>query len=257
MTTSFPPKVAAIRAQLLELLGTMSDGESLPAERDLAERWNVSRMTLRRAMDDLVVEGVIARRRGAGTFLTRPRLSRRLAMTSFTEDMIRRGRVPSTRTLEFKQRKADRAASQKLRVPIGESIYAFARLRLADGEPMAIESSMIQASLVPGLTAPDLEGSWYGLLADRYGIHIESATFNVEPILPDARIASWLEVPTTQPCLRLKIESLDGRGRIVEAGEATFRGDTYSLSAELSAPARGDSTQPGPRIAVHAQGETA
>jgi GntR family transcriptional regulator len=227
----------------------MSDGESLPAERELADRWDVSRMTLRRAMDDLVVEGVIARRRGAGTFLTRPRLSRRLAMTSFTEEMIRRGKVPSTRTLEFKLRKADRAASQRLRVPIGEPIFAFARLRLADDEPMAIESSMIQASLVPGLTAPDLESSWYEVLGDRYGIHIERATFNVEPILPDARIASWLGIPTTQPCLRLKIESLDGRGRIVEAGEATFRGDTYSLSAELSAPARGDAT--------HTQGATA
>lgn len=247
MTTSFPPKVAATRARLLELLGTMSDGESLPAERELAERWNVARMTLRRAMDDLVVEGVIARRRGAGTYLTRPRLSRRLAMTSFTEDMIRRGKVPTTRTLEFRQRKADRAASQRLRVPIGESIFAFARLRLADDEPMAIESSMIQASLVPGLTAADLERSWYEVLGDRYGIHIERATYNIEPILPDARIASWLGVPTTQPCLRLKIESLDGRGRIVEAGEATFRGDTYSLSAELSAPARG----------THTQGETA
>lgn len=242
MATSYPPKVAATRALLLEQIGGMSDGEPLPAERDLAERWNVSRMTLRRAMDDLVVEGILERRRGAGTFLTRPRLSRRLAMTSFTEDMLRRGRVPSTRTVEFRHRKADRAASQKLRVPIGEPLVAFSRLRLADGEPMAIERSMIRAALVPELTAEDLEGSWYELLADRYGIHIESATFNVEPVLPDATIASWLEVAATQPCLRLKIESLDSKGRVVEAGEATYRGDTYSLSAELSAPTRGDST---------------
>jgi len=243
VTTSFPPKVAATRALLLELLGTMSDGEALPAERDLADRWNVSRMTLRRAMDDLVVEGIIARRRGAGTFLTRPRLARRLDMTSFTEDMLRRGLVPSTRTLEFKPRKADRAASQRLRVPIGEPTIAFARLRLADGQPMAIESSMIRSALVPGLTAADLENSWYEVLGERYGIFIERATFNVEPILPDPKIAAWLEIPTTQPCLRLRIESLDGRGRVVEAGEATYRGDTYSLSAELSAPVRGDATR--------------
>lgn len=242
MATSYPPKVAATRALLLELVGTMSEGEALPAERDLAERWDVSRMTLRRAMDDLVVDGILERRRGAGTFLTRPRLSRRLAMTSFTEDMVRRGKVPSTRTLEFRHRKADRAIAQRLRVPIGEPVIAFVRLRLADGQPMAIESSHIQESIVPGLTAEDLEKSWYGVLADRYGIHIESATFNVEPILPDARIASWLEVPMTQPCLRLKIESFDGRGRVVEMGAATFRGDTYSLSVELSAPARGETT---------------
>lgn len=243
MTNALPSKVRATRASLLELLGTMSDGEPLPAERELADRWNVSRMTLRRAMDDLVLDGVLERRRGAGTFLTRPRLSRRLAMTSFTEDMVRRGKVPSTRTVEFRHRRADRASSQKLRVPIGEPIIAFARIRLADGEPMAIESSMIRAALVPGITALDLEGSWYSVLADRYGIQIESASFNIEPILPDAKLASWLEVSTTQPCLRLKIESLDHKGLIVEVGDATFRGDTYSLSAELSAPARGATTQ--------------
>lgn len=254
---SLPPKVATVKALLLEMLGGMSYGDSLPAERELAERLDVSRMTLRRAMDDLVVEGVVTRRRGAGTYLTRPRLSRRLAMTSFTEDMIRRGRVPSTRTLEFRQRRADRATSQRLRVPIGEPVFAFSRLRLADGEPMAIERSTIQSALVPGLTAQDLEGSWYSLLADRYGIHVESASFNVEPILPDARIASWLEVPTTQPCLRLKIESLDGRGRVVETGEATFRGDTYSLSAELSAPPRDDSTRTRAAAARPTHKETA
>lgn len=254
---SLPPKVANVKGALLEILGAMSYGERLPAERELAERLDVSRMTLRRAMDDLVVEGVVSRRRGAGAFLDRPRLSRRLAMTSFTEDMIRRGRVPSTRTLEFRQRKADRATSQLLRVPIGEPVIAFARLRLADGQPMAIERSTIRHSLVPGLTAEDLEGSWYNLLADRYGIQVESASFNVEPILPDARIASWLEVPTSQPCLRLKIESLDGRGRVVETGEATFRGDTYSLSAELSAPPRDDFTRTRTATARSTHKETA
>jgi GntR family transcriptional regulator len=108
---------------------------------------------------------------------------------------------------------------------------------------MAIESSMIPSSIVPGLTAADLEGSWYELLSERYGVHIESASFNVEPILPDARIADWLQVPKTQPCLRLKIVSLDGRGRLIEAGEATYRGDTYSLSAELTGPPQRSASQ--------------
>jgi GntR family transcriptional regulator len=109
---------------------------------------------------------------------------------------------------------------------------------------MAIESSMIPASIVPGLTAADLEGSWYELLSDRYGVHIESASFNVEPILPDARIAQWLGVTESQPCLRLKIASLDGRGRLIEAGEATYRGDSYSLSAELSGPGQRSTAHP-------------
>lgn len=226
-------RVAETRAKLVDLLGTMVEGQAMPSERVLAEQWSVSRVTLRAAVDRLVNAGLLTRRQGAGTYVTRPRLSRRLTMTSFTEDIQRRGMTPSTRVLELKERRADRLLCKLLRVPIGDRVISFTRLRLADGEPMAIERSSIAQALVPGLTTSDLEGSWYETLAGGYGIHIESASFDVVPILPDAQTANWLAISPSQPCLQLTIVSLDGSGRVVEAGASTYRGDTYSLSAEL------------------------
>jgi GntR family transcriptional regulator len=218
----------------MELIGGMAEGQALPAERRLANTWRVSRVTVRRAIEGLVQEGILDRRRGSGTYLTRPRLSRRLTMSSFTEDMRRQGKVPSARALEFREHRADHATARLLRIPAGDPVVSFARLRLADGEPMILEQSTVTAELVPGLTRTDLETSWYELLSDRYGVHVESATFEVTPILPERRVASWLDVPESQPCLQLAIVSFDSRGRVVEAGTAIYRGDAYSLSAHLT-----------------------
>lgn len=231
---ALPERTAATRRQLMELIGGMAEGQALPPERRLASSWHVSRATLRRAIEGLVEEGILNRRRGSGTYLTRPRLSRRLTMASFTEDMRRQGKVPSARALEFREHRADHATARMLRIPVGDRVISFVRLRLADGEPMILELSTVTAELVPGLRRSDLESSWYEVLSDRYGIHVESATFEVTPILPERRVASWLDVPESQPCLQLSIVSFDDHGRVVEAGNAIYRGDAYSLSAHLT-----------------------
>lgn len=231
---ALPERTATARRQLIDLIGGMAEGQALPAERVLAGRWHVSRVTVRRAIEGLVDEGILDRRRGSGTYLTRPRLSRRLTMTSFTEDMRRQGKIPSARAIEFREHRADHTTARMLRIPVGDRVISFARLRLADGEPMILELSSVAAHLVPGLRRTDLESSWYELLGDRYDIHVESATFDVTPILPERRIATWLDVPESQPCLQLSIVSFDERGHVVEAGNAIYRGDAYSLSAHLT-----------------------
>lgn len=236
LTAGSTSKKAYVRAQLLTILGGMAEGDAIAPERKLAEELGVSRMTLRSAVDDLVTEGTLERRPGSGTFLTRPRMSRRLVMTSFTEDMIRRGLVPSSRILSFGVRKADHSLSRRLRIPIGDPVVCFERLRMADGEPLAVETSMIRADLVPQLSEKDLEGSWYELLAERYGLTIDRATLEVEPVLPRPQIAEWLTVPTTQSSLRLTVQSFGRNGGIIEAGVSIYRGDIYKLSAELAIP---------------------
>lgn len=236
MAAGATSKKAYVRAQVLATLGGMAEGEALAPERKLAEDLGVSRMTLRGAVDDLVAEGTLERRPGSGTFLTRPRMSRRLAMTSFTEDMVRRGLVPSSRTLSFGVRKADNGLSRRLRIPVGDPVVCFERLRLADGEPLSVETTMIRADFVPDLAESDLEGSWYELLAERYGLSIDRATLEVEPVLPRPQIAQWLGVPATQPSLRLTVQSFGRDGAIIEAGISVYRGDIYKLSAELAIP---------------------
>ncbi|KRA24044.1 hypothetical protein ASD65_06115 [Microbacterium sp. Root61] len=224
------------RSQLVALLGQLSEGDALPGERELAEQFGVSRMTLRRAVDELALDGTLERRPGAGTFVSRSRMTRRIAMTSFSDDMRRRGLQPETRVLSFATRRANRVSAHRLRIPVGDSIVAFDRLRSASGEPLAVETTMIAAALVPGLREDDLSTSWYELLADRWGIIIDRAGLEMEAVLPRPEILSQLGIDAAQPCIQLKVTSLDRNGRVVEVGRSVYRGDRYSLGAELIGP---------------------
>jgi DNA-binding GntR family transcriptional regulator len=233
-----PGKVGEVRARLLDLVDLMPEGAPLPPERELAERWRVARMTLRRAMDDLVLQDLLVRRQGSGTFTSRPKVSRRLAMTSFSEEMRRRGMRPASRTLELRRRRGDRARCRLLRIPAGELIVEFVRLRLADDAPMALERTFVPDSYVPGLSIDDLDNSWYELLSTRYGTDIVTGTCHMDPVLPDQRTAEHLRITVSQPCLRIRGISLDAQGRVMESCEATYRGDRYAITADLRRPSR-------------------
>lgn len=233
MRSSLPGKAAEIRALLLNLIDSLPEGVALPAERELAARWNVARMTLRRAVDELVIEELLVRRHGSGTYTTRPKVAKWLGMMSFSDDIRRRGLQPGTKTLEFRQVKADRAVARRLRIPVGDQVITFTRLRLADDMPMVVERTALPGSYVPGITAADVNGSLYELLGDRYGIELVSGTSRLEPTMPDAKTADWLDIPTTQPCLASYGVSFDRQERVFEYTTAVYRGDRYAFTAEL------------------------
>ncbi|GAB3826651.1 GntR family transcriptional regulator [Kribbella italica] len=233
MPSSLPGKAAEIRALLLSLIDTLPQGAALPAERELAVRWNVARMTLRRAVDELVIEELLVRRHGSGTYTARPKVAKWLGMIGFSEDIRRRGMTPGSRTLEFRREKASRPAARRLRIPVGDPVLTFTRLRLADDLPMVVEHTTVPGSYVPGLEAEDLDGSLYELLTARYGIELVSGTSKLEPVLPDAKTAGWLDIPSTQPCLASYGISFDRRERVFEYTSAVYRGDRYAFTAEL------------------------
>jgi GntR family transcriptional regulator len=245
MHGSLPGKAAEIRALLLSLIDTLPEGAALPPERELAVRWNVARMTLRRAVDELVIEELLVRRHGSGTYTTRPKVAKWLGMIGFSEDVRRRGMRPGSTMLEFRHLKAERAAARRLRIPVGDPIITFTRLRLADDVPMVVERTTLPAGYVPGLQAEDLNGSLYDLLTTRYAIDHVSGTSRIEPVMPDTKTAGWLDIPTTQPCLAVHGISFDGRDRVFEYTSALYRGDRYAFTTELR-------TTPTPR--ANAQG---
>ncbi|GAA4443024.1 GntR family transcriptional regulator [Phytohabitans houttuyneae] len=234
-------KAAEARARLLDLIDSLPTGERIPAERELAERWSVARMTLRKAIDRLVLDGLLERRQRQGTYTCRPRVPRHLTIASFTEEMTRRGVRASNKTLDLRRMRATVQMARQLRVPEGDPVTRFIRLRLGDDEPLAVETNLVPARLFPDLTEADLEGSWYALMAERYGIDIISGTAHVEPALPDQRTAELLCIPATQPCFRIQTLVRDRRGRVVEYGESMYRGDYYTITVELL-PTAGDRT---------------
>src|SRR5215204_4459648 len=174
-------KQSETRGSVLDLIERLEVGEAIPSERQLSADLGVSRLTVRAALDELVREGYLLRRRGAGTFVSEPKIAQELTMTSFTEDMRRRGLRPESRTLELKVTPAGARLGRFLHLSPGEPIIVAKRLRMADHEAMAIETLHVRESLVPGLSAKDLQQkSFYELLRDRYGIVIAGGTQTIE-----------------------------------------------------------------------------
>jgi GntR family transcriptional regulator len=231
-----PPKVTKqshTRQQVLDLIGRLGVGAAIPSERQLSADLGVSRLTLRAALDDLAREGYLVRRRGSGTYVQQPKISQELTMTSFSEDMRRRGMTPGSRTLSLKTQLAGPRLGRFLNVSPGEEIVVAKRLRLADGETMAIETLHIPASLVPGLTQKALDGSFYELLRERYDVVIASGTQTIEPTVTNEEESAALGVPLHSPAFLFERTSRDEAGRTLEFVRSIYRGDRYRIVTEL------------------------
>jgi GntR family transcriptional regulator len=239
---SAPPKVtkqSATRQQVLDLIEQLGIGTAIPSERQLSADLGVSRLTVRAALAELAHEGYLVRRRGSGTYVQQPsKISQELTMTSFSEDMRRRGMVPASRTISLETILAGARLGRALQVSPSEEILMVKRLRLADGEPMAIETLHIPKALVPGLGPSDLDGaaSFYALLAEKYDLVISSGTQAIEPTVTNEEESAALHVPLHSPAFLFERTSREQSERTVEFVRSVYRGDRYRIVTELSSP---------------------
>jgi len=224
------------RDRVFDLIERLGVGEAIPSERQLSADLGVSRLTVRAALDDLAREGYLVRRRGSGTFVSEPKIAQELTMTSFTEDMRRRGMDPASRTLGLEIVPAGARLGRFLHVSPSEPIVVAKRLRLADRETMAIETLHVRESLVPGLTAADLErGSFYELLRARYGIVISGGVQTIEPTVTNEDESEALGVPLHSPAFLFERVTRSQRDELVEFVHSIYRGDRYRLVTDLTA----------------------
>jgi GntR family transcriptional regulator len=227
-------KYEFIRDQVLDLLETLDPGSAIPPERVLCERFGVSRMTLRRAVDDLVREGFLERQHGRGTFVAVPKIAQPLTMTSFTEDMRRRGFAPASRTLSLTRVSAGAPLGRRLEISPAATVLQIRRLRLADNQPMAIETLHVPEALVPGLTAADLvDTSFYELLDLRYGFVIASGRQTIEPTVTNEEESELLGVPVHSPAFLFERTTRVQHGTVIEFVRSVYRGDRYQFEVEL------------------------
>ena len=240
------------RQRVLDLIENLNVGDSIPSERQLAGDLGVSRLTVRAALDELVREGYLLRRRGAGTFVAEPKVAKGMTISSFSEDMRQRGLTPGSRTLELQVVPAGARLGRILHVSPAEPVTVAKRLRLADGEPMAIELLHVRESLLPGLSATDLEAdSFYDLLANRYGIEIVGGEQTVEPTVTDEEESATLGVPLHSPALLFERVTRTTTGEIVEFTVSVYRGDRYRIVSEL-----GVGGQPAQPLSIVARAAT-
>ena len=222
------------RDRVLDLIESLSVGEAIPAERHLAAELGVSRLTLRAALDELGRDGHLDRRHGSGTYVTEPKIAQPLTLTSFSDDMRRRGMTPGSRTLELATTSAGARLAHRLGVSPEARLVRVKRLRLADGQPMAMEVLHVPEQLVPGLTRQDFEDhSFYELLRERYGITISAGTQSIEPTVTNEEESEVLNVPLHTPAFLFERTTVSESGRIVEFVRSIYRGDRYRLVADL------------------------
>jgi GntR family transcriptional regulator len=230
-------KQSEARTRVLDLIDRLGVGDAIPSERQLTVDLGVSRLTVRAALDELVREGYLVRRRGSGTFVSEPKIAQELTMTSFTDDMRRRGLSPASRTLSLEIVPAGARLGRILHVSPSERVVVATRLRLADRETMAIEELHVRESLVPGLSARELEEqSFYGLLRERYGIEIVGGMQTIEPTVTNEEESSALGVPLHSPAFLFERVTRAESGEVVEYVRSIYRGDRYRLVTELGAP---------------------
>jgi GntR family transcriptional regulator len=205
--------------------------DALPAERDLAVAFDVSRITVRKALDGLVADGLLVRRQGSGNFVSR-RVEKNFSMlTSFSEDMRSRGRTPSSVWLRRSEGTVTPDEAMALRLSPGTRVYRFHRLRYADSAPMAIEFATVVATALPSIDS--VESSLYETL-ERTGHRPVHALQRLRAVLLNTEQADLLKAsPGDAGLLVERLGSLRD-GRAVEISQSYYRGDTYDFVAELS-----------------------
>lgn len=238
--TSPVPKWQQLHDILLDLIvGELSVDAMVPSERQLAQRFGLSRMTARQALDHLVSAGWLYRVQGRGTFVARPKIDMPLRLASFTEDMVERGLRPGATDLDSRTVRANAALARQLSLRTGQRVHVIERLRTADGLPMAIERFHLPAMLAPDLLAHRLTGrSLYALLEQEYGIVPDEGTQTIAAGTVEPADGRLLGLPRSAAVLLLQRRSR-AHGHPVEYTVSTYRADRYQLHSSLAVPTAG------------------
>ena len=208
--------------------GILKEEAVIPSEREYAERFQISRMTVRQAINNLVSEGYLKRQKGRGTFVNRKKVEQELqGMTSFTEDMLSRGMNPSSTLLSFQIIPADKNTASDLKIEENDSIYKIKRIRLADGAPMALETAYIPVQIVPGLTEENSNLSLYQYIEEHLSLSISEANQEIEASVADSYDAENLGINLGDPTLLIGRISYLTDGIPFELVKSTFRADRY------------------------------
>jgi len=209
--------------------GAYKSGELIPSEAELVDSYGVSRITVRRALDGLVSEGLLSRFRGKGTVVNAPRfLDDSFRLESFKEKTSRSSSRFSTRVLEVDSIQATVLVAHHMGIEEGDQLIYVKRLRLLEEDPVGLFENYIRASI--GVSVEDdFAGSIYGLIEQKCGIGIKTAKRDISSVLADKDTAALMGLERPFPLLSLKTRSCDARGAVIEYSEGFYRTDRYQL----------------------------
>jgi GntR family transcriptional regulator len=238
---TFPNRSIPLYYQLENILRSKIEGgevlpnHKLPTEQELSREYKISRATVRQALAALVSEGLLYRKQGKGTFVTeKAAQTKSVKLTGFTEDLFTEGHRAEVKVIEIRPVPAPDRVAGILRVPVGQEIFRFKRLRSVDGAPFSYVVNYLTVEVGQKITEQDLQHhTMLHLLEEKLGIPLGTIRHSVEAMKADVEVASLLGVGVFEPVLYMDTAVFSADGQAVEAVDTFFRSDRYRYTVEL------------------------
>jgi GntR family transcriptional regulator len=216
--------------------GDLKAGDQLPTEDDLIARFEVSRITVRRAIQNLVNRGLVEVRRGKGTFVAAPKITQELTeLSGFVEDMHALGRKPTARVISKEVVTADADVASHLALTRGERVVRIRRVRLADGVPLSFDETYLPLRLGKKIITNNLKiEPIFSLLERKYGVPLIEAEYKLEAVAAEAEVATALRVKQGSPIFRIERTSYSTGNLPVDYEKLYYRGDLVRFATRLT-----------------------
>lgn len=216
--------------------GGLKAGDQLPTEDSLIARFEVSRITVRRAVQNLVARGMVEIRRGKGTFVAAPKITQELTeLSGFVEDMHALGRKPTARVIGKEIVTADTTVASHLALTKGERVVRIRRIRLADGVPLSFDETYLPLKIGSKIITNNLKVEpIFSLLERKYGVPLIEAEYKLEAVAAEAEVAAALRVKQGSPIFRIERTSYSSGGRPVDYEKLYYRGDLVRFVTRLA-----------------------
>jgi GntR family transcriptional regulator len=216
--------------------GALKAGDQLPTEDSLIERFEVSRITVRRAIQNLVSRGLVEIRRGKGTFVAAPKITQELTeLSGFVEDMRALGRKPTARVIGKKIVTADKTVAGHLALTKGERVVRIHRVRLANGVPISFDETYLPLEIGKKIITNNLRVEpIFSLLERKYGVPLIEAEYKLEAVAAEAEVAAALRVKQGSPIFRIERTSYSTNNRPVDYEKLYYRGDLVRFVTRLA-----------------------
>jgi GntR family transcriptional regulator len=215
--------------------GNLKVGDQLPTEDSLIARFEVSRITVRRAVQNLVSRGLVEIRRGKGTFVAAPKITQELTeLSGFVEDMHALGRKPTARVISKEIVNADETVATQLALTKGERVVRIRRVRLADGIPLSFDETYLPLEIGKKIITNNLKVEpIFSLLERKYDVPLIEAEYKLDAVAAEAEVATALKVKQRSPIFRIERTAYSTGGRPVDYERLYYRGDLVRFVTRL------------------------
>jgi GntR family transcriptional regulator len=214
--------------------GKLTEGSKIPTEEEMCDHFNVSRITIRRALDGLMQEGYIYKQQGKGSFVTTKRTDIQLNhLQGFNQEMRALGFDPSTKLISMELIAPSEIVAASLVISSTQKVYVITRLRCADGMPMAIEKVHMPFSRFAGIEHEDFTQSLYEILRQKFGCEFIKAEQSIKASCATESDSELLEIKLGKPVLLINRVTYDQTGKPFEFVQSTYRGDKYQFNVTI------------------------